>query len=109
MRAISSAAVVKPVLSICSRVTTCTGSAVSEAICLMADPVISTLGMGASRVWASAAWLNKPAAAAPSVRRTARASGDSIGDRVGLVGAPGNISADVILQWCWRMGMAPLG
>ncbi|UUZ48725.1 hypothetical protein LP420_39680 [Massilia sp. B-10] len=50
-------------MSICSRVTTCTGSGVSDSICLMAEPVISTRAMGISGVWAQAlAWARRAAA-----------------------------------------------
>jgi len=53
--AISSAAVVTPALSMVSREMICTGSAVSDSMRLIAEPVISTFSsLAAASLWACA-------------------------------------------------------
>jgi len=67
-RAMISAAVVTPALSMSLRVMTCTGSAVSDSSRLIAEPVISTFGISAVL---SACCAHAPCAASPNAAPSA--------------------------------------
>ena len=88
-RATISAAVVRPCLTMSCRVSTCTGSAVSDSRRLMAEPVTSTFCNWASTggCWAQAGALARHSSTACAVARgTNRNEGRGV--RIMLMGLP---------------------